>query len=113
MSEIIDSRDLDKELDELEAREDDQDDPLDADEAERMAELREARDNISEWIYGETLIREDYFTQYAQQLAEDIGAIDPSASWPLSHIDWEAAADALKQDYTEIELGGSTYYTRA
>jgi len=113
MSEIITTDDLRRELDELESREDDHDDPLDADEIERMAELREARDNVSEWNYGETLIREDYFTRYAQELAEDIGAINPNATWPLSCIDWERAADELKQDYTEIELGGSTYYARA
>jgi hypothetical protein len=111
MSEIIDSRDLIKEIDDLEAMEDHE---LTADDRERLAELRVvAESGIEDWIYGATLIREDYFVTYAQDLAEDIGAIGRDMQWPLSHIDWEAAADALKVDYTEVELGGHTYYVRA
>src|SRR4051812_28779587 len=68
---------------------------------------------ISDWQYGEALIRDDYFIEYAQELADDIGAIDANASWPLTYIDWEAAAGALKQDYTEVEYRGTTYYVRA
>lgn len=68
---------------------------------------------ISDWEYGETFIREDYFTDYAQELAEDIGAIPKEYGWPTSHIDWGAATDALKQDYTEVDFRGTTYYVRA
>ena len=111
MSEIIDSRDLIKELDELEAREDHE---LDADDRERMAEIEAiASAGIPDWPYGEALIREDYFVTYAQELAEDVGAISSELQWPLCHIDWEAAAEALKADYVEVELGGHTYYARA
>ena len=37
--------------------------------------------------------------EYAQDLAESIGAIDSDASWPLSYIDWERAARDLMMDY--------------
>lgn len=67
---------------------------------------------IPDWQYGETLIREDYFVEYAQQLADDIGAIDREANWPTCHIDWQAAADHLKMDYTEVDYRGVTYYAR-
>jgi hypothetical protein len=63
--------------------------------------------------YEPTLIHEDYFTEYAQELAEDIGAIDPSASWPLTCIDWDAAADALKYDYTTVRFDGDDYLIRS
>lgn len=90
-------------------------------DAEDRAELQEELDaiqdaeqaGISDWQYGETLIREDYFEEYARQLADDIGAVSADAQWPTSYIDWEAAAEALKNDYTTIELDGSTYYGRA
>jgi hypothetical protein len=59
------------------------------------------------------LIREDYFTEYAQELAEDIGAVPREIGWPLYHIDWEAAADALKRDYMTVEFLGQTYYVQA
>jgi hypothetical protein len=58
------------------------------------------------------LIRDSYFEDYARQLAEDIGAIDSKASWPNNHIDWEDATDALKQDYTEVDFDGVSYWIR-
>ena len=62
--------------------------------------------------YPVTLIHESYFENYAQEMAEDIGAIDPKATWPLNHIDWEAAAEELQNDYTQIDFDGETYFTR-
>jgi hypothetical protein len=67
---------------------------------------------IPGWPYGEALIAEGYFVEYAKQLAEDIGAIDGNADWPLRYIDWDAAADALKADYVDLEVLGSTYLAR-
>jgi hypothetical protein len=62
--------------------------------------------------YPVTLVRESYFTDYAQELAEDIGAISRDAQWPLACIDWDKAADELKMDYTGAEFDGVTYYFR-
>jgi hypothetical protein len=89
----------------------------DDDEAEAreiLAAIEELEsEGITDWQYGEALIREDYFTEYARQLADDIGAVNADAEWPNSYIDWERAAEALKQDYTEVEYRGVTYYMRA
>lgn len=60
-----------------------------------------------------TAIAAEYFTGYAQELAEDIGAIDANAAWPLRHIDWQAAADELKVDYNSFTLEGNEYFIRA
>lgn len=60
-----------------------------------------------------TLIGEWYFEQYARDLAEETGSYDPSASWPLNCIDWEKAADELRQDYTSVSFGGWAYLTGA
>jgi hypothetical protein len=62
--------------------------------------------------YPITLIRDSYFEDYAQQLAEDIGAIDPNATWPLHCIDWEKAASELQMDYSQVEYDGETYWYR-
>jgi hypothetical protein len=111
----IDSRDLEARLDEL--TDDTEYGPLDEDEAEERAALtrvcNEGRDSFSEWHDGETLVPEDQWIDYAQQLAEDIGAIAGSEGWPLSYIDWERAAEALKQDYTGIDIEGTEYWGRA
>ncbi|USM11458.1 antirestriction protein [Citromicrobium phage vB_CbaS-RXM] len=85
----------------------------DAEELRTLKAFAADLESYGDWEHGETLIRESYFTEYAEELASDIGAIDPNAGWPLQHIDWDAAADALKQDYTEAELDGVTYYMRA
>lgn len=42
--------------------------------------------------------------EFAEQLAEDIGAVDRNATWPNNHIDWEAAArDLFCGDYYMID----------
>lgn len=87
-------------------------------EAEELITLRaleeeidnNAGENCSD---GVTLIRDSYFIQYAEQLADDIGAIDSNAGWPLNCIDWEKAADELKSDYTSIDYDGAEYWVRS
>lgn len=112
---VIDSRDVIKRIDELtEARdtaianeeEFDKEDELKA----LIALADEASGYAADWTHGETLIADDYFETYAEELAGDTGCIDPKAKWPLTHIDWEAAANELKQDYTSVDFDGVTYW---
>jgi len=42
----------------------------------------------------------DTMEEFAQQLAEDTGALNDSASWPHYCIDWERAAHELSYDYS-------------
>lgn len=89
---------------------------LDADEERKeleteLASLRRlAEHSWSDWEYGVSLIHEDYFQEYARSFAEDIGAVQKDATWPNQYIDWKAAAEALKADYTAIDWDGQTYY---
>jgi hypothetical protein len=110
-ADVIDSRDVIARIDELEGS-----DERDADEADELAALlelaEEAEVYAADWRYGETLIRESYFVEYAQELAEDIGAINSDAGWPNGYIDWQRAADALLQDYTDVDFAGVTYFIR-
>jgi len=61
---------------------------------------------------GVYFIDEDYFEDYAKEFAHDIGAIDDETTWPATHIDWAAAADEIRYDYTEVEFQGNTYLFR-
>lgn len=72
----------------------------------------EVVDNLGEetWNMGTTFVADHHFADYAQEMAESIGAIPVDARWPATHIDWDAAADDLKQDYTEIYLGDTPYW---
>ena len=63
--------------------------------------------------YPVTLIRDSYFQEYAEELAGDIGAIDPKAAWPANCIDWEEAASQLQMDYMAVEFGGVKYWARS
>lgn len=70
-------------------------------------------EGYGDYSHGETIIRDSYFVEFAEQLADDIGAINSDAKWPLNHIDWEAAADSLKVDYMSAEWDGVEYWMRA
>ncbi len=39
--------------------------------------------------------------EFAEDIAEQTGCIDKNASWPMTCIDWEQAANVLMMDYTE------------
>ena len=92
--------------------------PGDEEELEALtAILEDLKDNggdeqwRGDW-YPVTLIRGDHFEDYARELAEDIGAVNKNAEWPNNHIDWEAAAEALQQDYTSTDIDGTDYWYR-
>lgn len=62
--------------------------------------------------YPITLIRDSYFTEYAQEFADDCGYTQRGASWPYTCIDWEQAARELRMDYSSVEFDGVTYWYR-
>ena len=66
-----------------------------------------------DWEHGETLIRDSYFEEYAQELAESCGMVNASAQWPARCIDWEQAASELKMDYMSVDFDGIEYWIRA
>lgn len=83
------------------------------DELEVLSELAAQGESSPDWAYGEVLIRDTYFVEYAQGLAEGIGAVDHDASWPYNCIDWERAARELQMDYTALDWDGVTFWIRA
>lgn len=92
------------------------------DAAQELINLQKFADQLEgygDWEHGESVIREDYFTAYIEQLIDDCypdaAKSANSSEWPYRHmsIDFEAAADEAKQDYTEAEFDGVTYLMRA
>jgi len=125
-ADTIDTRDIIARFEELEELQSDHEaDPTgghfsdeDALELASLTELLAELDGMGgdeqwrgDW-YPVTLICDSYFQAYAQELAEDIGAIDRNASWPNNCIDWEEAAQELQSDYASVEVNGFTYWTR-
>lgn len=112
---VIDSRDVIERIEELEESVNDGETLTseERDELEALRRLAQQGEHCGDWEYGEALIRDSYFTDYARELADDIGSLPAEISWPCCHIDWEAAARALKMDYTSLDFGGVTYWVRS
>lgn len=83
-------------------------------EGSQLEEIDALQEVVDEGI-DDTLVHEAYFREYAEELAVDIGAIDRRQRdhWPYTCIDWEQAAEELKQDYSVIDIRGGTYYYRS
>jgi hypothetical protein len=82
-------------------------------ELDKISCIDEIENEIgSEFDFGVTLISEDYFTDYTEDLLKDCGYISNDfPSW--IEIDWEATAENVGQDYSELEYEGKTYLYRA
>lgn len=120
-ADVLDSRDVIARIEHLESERDDAPEGTDwtteyPEEAAELAALtalaEEASGYAADWTYGETLIRDSYFHDYAQELADDIGAIPKDVTWPLTCINWEQAARDLQYDYTAVDFDGVTYWIR-
>lgn len=93
---------------------------LELDDAEELATLEELLSDLcgyggdeqweGDW-YPVTLVRDSYFQDYAQELAEDCGFACGN-EWPARCIDWEQAARELQMDYSTVEFDGVTYWYR-
>jgi hypothetical protein len=122
---VIDSRDVIARIEELESEVSDIEeaegfDPLLAkqehaevyDELATLKSLAEEGGSSPDWSHGETLIRDSYFQNYAQELVDDCYDMKQADSWPFKHIDWGAAANALKADYFSVDFDGVEYWVR-
>lgn len=69
----------------------------------------QGEDYAPDWKYGAQLIHEDYFEEAMDEMLEDCGYIPHDLPSCLTiTVDY----DALKQDYTELDFDGQTYYIR-
>ena len=67
----------------------------------------EYADSFEEAFAGEWRSEEEF----AEELAEDLGAIPADFSWPASYIDWERAArDLFMGDYFSVDAAGGGVY---
>ena len=127
---ILDTRDLQERLEELEDElttlEDDVNEAegedkeqaekdlqewKESEEGRELEELKAISEEVSEWKDGNTLIPDYDFVEYCQELLEDIGDLPKDLPWYIA-IDWEQTADNLRDDYSEVGYQGTTYYYR-
>ena len=119
---VIDSRDVIERIEDLEsmiedneeeAEEDQEDLTEEKEELKILKTLAEEASGSPDWPHGEVLIRHSHFEEYAQELAEDIGAINRNMAWPNNCIDWEQATRELQMDYMLVDFDGVEYWIRA
>lgn len=83
--------------------------------AEELATLQslaeEGENSASDWRRGARLIRESYFVDYCRETVADLGYL-PRDIPDYIEIDWEATANNLRADYSEVDFDGVTYLVR-
>lgn len=93
---------------------------IDPDLIEELKTLHSLLDELAgcggdeEWRgdwYPTTLINEDYFVEYAEELVKDCGYIPHNLPHWIA-IDWEKTADAVKEDYSLVTVGSNDYWYR-
>jgi hypothetical protein len=118
---IIDIRDVIAQVEGLRDIRDNSPEQFMSDDMEELTGLEALLDDLrgnggdEQWEghwYPVTLIRDSHFKDYAQQFAEDVGAIDDNARWPCTCIDWDQAARELQMDYSSTEFNETTYWYR-
>ncbi|MDE2103056.1 MAG: hypothetical protein KGL39_37775 [Patescibacteria group bacterium] len=109
MDDMIDSRDIIAALDDnTEIEEED----AGYEDIIALRAFADEAEGAEDWNHGALFIRDSAFQDYAEQFAEDIGAINHEASWPNTCIDWEQVARELRMDFTAYDFGGITYWAR-
>jgi hypothetical protein len=115
LDDIIDSRDVIARIEELEGIE--EPDSLEAEELESLKKLAADSESSPDWNYGESLIKDEYFTSYIEELINDCYELPKafdSGEWPWRHmtLDYDAAAAEAKADYFDVYYLGHCYWIR-
>ena len=123
-ADIIDVRDLIEHFEELETLFDDIENDVggyvDEDDEEEFETIKVILSELAgcggdeqwrgDW-YPVTLIRDDYFEEYAENLVKDIGDL-PQEIPSYIEIDWSKTAENIQQDYSSTEIFGTDYWYR-
>lgn len=65
-----------------------------------------------DFTYGSTVIHEDYFTQYCEELVEDCYDLKDVPDFIKNNINWDGVATDLGVDYSGVKYCGNYYYVR-
>lgn len=80
---------------------------VDDDRSNVPDELRDIENN-----HGPTIVSEDGMADYVREFVEDCGYIPKDLPALIANnLDWDGIVDDFKQDSSEFELGGVTFYT--
>jgi len=112
---VIDGREL---VDRIGWHEIDEEDGLEAGDAEELAALRKLVAEVEgisgeQCRYGVSIVGDGFFTEYIRNRFVDTQDSDHSVdigTWPFSHIDWDAAADEEKRHFSSVTFEGRLFW---
>lgn len=110
-ADVFNLGDLSRRLAELNGK-NNRDEGLPEDEAGELEALRQLSLDVPDWQWERPLVAGDYFEEFAREETDSIHGVDVTG-WPFNHIDWEAAAAALEEDYHQVEFAGQEYWVRS
>ena len=84
-----------------------------SDDFEHIEEIDELEDEISEFSVGETLIPNDDFTEYCEDIVNDCYNLRDVPGFIKDNINWKGVASDLSADYTNVTYQGESYLVRA
>jgi len=110
---VVDLRDLAKELSDLREAKERADADLDEDRLDALEELESnLGGDIEEAAAREPcMIIESHWVTYCEELANDLG-YTPEDSPLRHHIDWDGWSAEVKHDYAEVQFDDETYLRR-
>lgn len=80
---------------------------------EYIDEINDLEDEITNFIYGETLIPNDDFTEYCKDMVENCYNLKDVPDFIKDNINWKGVASDLEVDYSSITYQGERYLVRA
>jgi hypothetical protein len=84
------------------------------DELTEIEEIDEIESKVTDFKYGEQLIDESDFTEYCEELVEELGYLQsPIPPFIKDNINWEGVAADLSADYIEVDYQGVIYLVRS
>lgn len=103
---ILYTHELDKELAELQSA------PENEKDYEKIESIEYLKGQLEGRWENELLVAESDFEEFAESEAYDT-FLNKLDKWPLCHIDWKAAAEALKDSYTRVKYEGVDYMVKS
>ena len=84
-----------------------------SDDFDHIEEINYLEGELTDFIYGETLIPNDDFTDYCEDMVNDRYNLKDVPDFIKNNINWEGVASDLEVDYSSVTYQGVSYLVRA
>ena len=107
--EILDSRDIQERIDELDGLSESRIEEYEVEELKNLLSIKDAVGDDESWGFGIVFIRDSYFEEDAEEFAYDCMGIDRNGQMTM-YVDWARFAEDRKVDFQSIDFDGVEYW---